>query len=200
MILIIIIVTAAISYFAFRDPEILNKYKFNPYLITHKNQWYRIITHAFLHANWPHLIINMLVLYSFGRAVIAYYDHYLGNGYVLFLLMYFGAIVISVIYSLLKHKENYAYSAVGASGAVSAVVFSAIFFAPMHKILFFAIIPIPGIIFGILYLAYSFYMGKKNVGNVAHDVHFWGAVFGLIFPLLFRPELFAMFVRQLQGF
>ena len=70
----------------------------------------------------------------------------------------------------------------------------------MHKILFFGIIPIPGIIFGILYLAYSFYMGKKNVGNVAHDVHFWGAIFGLVFPLLFKPELFAMFVRQLQGF
>ena len=89
------------------------------------------------------------------------------------------------------------YNAVGASGAVSAIVFASIFFAPMSKLLVFGILPLPAILFGILYLGYSYYMSKKSVDNVAHDTHFWGAVFGFIFPMLIKPELYNVFLSQL---
>jgi len=107
------------------------------------------------------------------------------------------AIGASSIVSLVKHKDNPNYNALGASGAVSAVVFACIFFAPLEEILFFGVIPVPGILFGIGYLWYSWYMGKKNVDNVGHDAHFYGAIFGFIFPLILRPELIHQFIYQL---
>jgi membrane associated rhomboid family serine protease len=196
--ILIIIVTAIVSVAAFSRPEIMYKYNFNPYQIIHRRQYYRIFTHAFLHANWEHLIINMLVLYSFGTAIDYYFYTYIGsNGFLLFIGLYFGGIIASSLYSLFKEKDNYNYSAIGASGAVSAVTFASIFFAPLSKIYFMAFIPIPGILFGVLYLAYSYYMGKKSVDNIGHDAHFWGAVYGFIFPVVVKPDLLMHFFNQL---
>ncbi|HAM98103.1 MAG TPA: rhomboid family intramembrane serine protease [Marinilabiliales bacterium] len=197
--LLIVIGTAVFSIVAFNQPELMYKYNFNAYQVIHRKQWYRLFTHAFLHANWEHLIINMLVLYSFGQALEYYFYAYIGENIIgLYLLVYFGAIVASSIASLIKEKDNYHYNAVGASGAVSAITFACIFFEPTHKILFMAFIPIPGIVFGILYLVYSWYMGKRNADNIGHDAHFWGAVFGFIFPTLIKPELLISFFEKLM--
>jgi len=140
----------------------------------------------------------MIVLYSFGGAVESYFNQAFNNNWFLYyLLLFFGGLILSSVYSLIKHKDNHHYNAVGASGAVSAVVFCAIFFAPWNKILFFFILPIPGILFAGLYLAYSYYMSKRNIDNIGHDSHFWGAVYGLLFPVIADPELLNYFLSEL---
>ena len=156
-----------------------------------------MLSYGFVHADMVHLLINMFVLWSFGGALIYYFNMiFSGNGVVLFLLLYFTAIPISAIFSVKKNKNNPDYNAVGASGAVSAIVYAVIFINP-YSILRFWGIPIPGIVFGIIYLIYSYIMAKRNVDNVGHDAHFWGAVYGFVFPCIFMPSLFTNFLRQL---
>jgi membrane associated rhomboid family serine protease len=140
----------------------------------------------------------MIVLWSFGEAVERYFRIYFGSdGTYYFLVLYFGAVLFSSLWSLYKQKNNYYYNALGASGAVSAIVFSAIFFNPWSKIYFFGILPIPGIVFGALYLVYSYRMGKKNVDNIGHDAHFLGALYGFLLPVLLRPSLIYEFINKL---
>lgn len=196
----IIAVTSIFSILAFSRRELMYKFQFNPYQVFHRKEWYRIFTHAFLHADYSHLIINMIVLYSFGRAIEMFFPYYLGGSAILyFFLLYFGGVVISSLFTLVKHRNNPDYNAVGASGAVSAVVFASVFFSPLDKILFFGILPMPGILFGVFYLAYSYYMSRKKVDNIGHDAHFWGAVYGFIFPVLVKPDLIQVFIFQLLG-
>jgi membrane associated rhomboid family serine protease len=111
--------------------------------------------------------------------------------------LYFGGLIISNAYALFKHRNNYYYNAVGASGAVSAVLFAAIFFEPWQNIYFFAVLPIPGIVFAALYLIYSYYMSRKQQDQIAHDAHFLGALFGFIFPVLLNGRLFERFIDKL---
>lgn len=198
MTLFIVIIISVISVSAFKRPELIYKYQFNAYQIIRRKQWYRIISHGALHANMEHLVINMLVLYSFGAAVESYFKQVFDSSWFLYyILLFFGGVVLSSVYSLIKHKDNHHYNAVGASGAVSAVVFCAIFFNPWHKIFLFFIIPVPGILFAGLYLAYSYYMSRRNIDNIGHDAHFWGALYGLAFPIIMEPELFNYFISQL---
>ena len=198
---IIIAITAIVSIMSFKQPELLNKLKFNANLVWHKKEYYRLITHGFVHANWEHLIINMIVLLSFGRTVEAYFQYIFGQPSIIYyLILYFGGMLASNAYALIKHKDNYHYNAVGASGAVSAVLFASIFFAPWEKVYFFGALPIPGIVFAILYLAYSYYMSRKNQDNIAHDAHFLGAVFGFIFPAILDFSLIKHFADQLIPF
>ncbi|MFW6249277.1 MAG: rhomboid family intramembrane serine protease [Bacteroidota bacterium] len=201
---IIIIITLFISIPAFSRPDLISRLSLNPYQIIQRKEWYRLISHAFVHANWMHLIINMYVLYAFGRYVEYYFEKLAAQGLIdmpqmHFLIMYIGSILVSVLTTLKKHKNDYMYSAVGASGAVSAIVFTFIFFAPWEKIYFFFVLPIPAIVFGILYLAYSQYMSHKEGDNINHDAHFLGALFGMIYPVLINPELFFVFINHLTG-
>lgn len=199
MVIFIIVLTGLISMYAFQQTEIMYRYNFSPYQIVKRKQWYRLFTHAVLHADWMHLIVNMLVLYSFAIPLRFFFNSAFSfmPASLLLLVFYVLAVLASSIVSLVKHKDNPNYSAVGASGAVSAVVFACIFFAPLDEILFFGVIPVPGILFGIGYLWYSWYMGKKNMDNIGHDAHFYGAIFGFIFPLVLRPELINHFFNQL---
>jgi len=198
---LIIGVTALISYLAFQNSELMVKLQFNAAKIIHKKEFYRLISHAFIHANWSHLIVNMLVLYFFGRNIEAYFEYYFGNRAIAyFLMLYFGGILASNVWSLVKHKNNYYYNAVGASGAVSAVLFATIFFNPWEPLYLFAVVPIPGILFALGYLFYSYRQSKKDNDNVAHDAHFLGAVFGFIFPILLRPNLLNQFIDKLFAF
>ncbi|MBT3384584.1 MAG: rhomboid family intramembrane serine protease [Prolixibacteraceae bacterium] len=198
---LIIGVTALISYLSFQNERLADKLQFNAAQIIHKKEYYRLISHAFIHANWPHLIVNMLVLYFFGRAIEGYLGYFFGNkANAYFLILYFGGILASNIWSLIKHQNNYYYNAVGASGAVSAVLFAFIFFDPLQPILLFAVLPIPGILFAIGYLLYSYQMSKRKNDNVAHDAHFLGALFGFVFPILLKPELFSLFIDKLFAF
>jgi membrane associated rhomboid family serine protease len=176
----------------------MEQLQFNASKIVHKNEYHRLITHAFIHANWEHLLVNMVVLFSFGQAIEEYFKYNFGNNAILdYVLLYFGGILVSNIYALIKHRNNYFYNSVGASGAVSAMLFAAIFFDPWQSIYFFGILPIPGIIFAGLYLVYSYQMSMKQKDNVAHDAHFLGALFGFIFPILLNPQLFESFLDKL---
>ena len=200
--LIIVIITAIFSYFGFQRPELMSRYDFSPYRINQRKEYYRIFTHAFLHADWIHLLINMLVFFSFGRYVEEMFNHMakigdIRSGEFNFILLYISSIVISSISTLIKKRNDPYYIAVGASGAVSAILFTSIFFSPLEKVYLYGILPLPGIAFGVLYLAYSSYMGKKGKDNINHDAHFWGAFYGLIFPIIMEPSLLSNFLFQI---
>lgn len=202
----IIILTALVSIPAFNNSNLFNKLKFNAYMTYHKKEWYRLFSHGLLHANWEHIIFNMLTLYFFGDNVEMVMEAFYNvkmfpiPGKLMFLLFYISAIGIASIASLIKHKNNHYYNAVGASGAVSAILFAAIFFDPWRGVMLFLIpIPIPGFIFGALYLVYSHYMGRRGMDNIGHDAHFWGAIYGFAFPMLWKPELFQYFIDQLMN-
>jgi membrane associated rhomboid family serine protease len=193
------VVTVLLSLLGFSNREVFDKCKFNPYDIRHGGQWYRFFTYGFFHAGWFHLIINMLVLLSFGDLVEKAFHFYFHSRYVLYyLLLYFGAILLSVIPAFGKHKNDVFYNAVGASGAVSAVVFASILISPLQKVyLFFIPIGIPAVIFGFLYLAYEFYMSRRAKDNIGHDAHLWGAIYGLAFTILAKPKIFMDFLEKL---
>lgn len=203
--LIIVISTAAFSFFGFQRPELMSRYDFSPYRITHRNEYYRFFTHAFLHVDWVHLFINMLVFFSFGSYVEQTFIQMARAGYIRsgefnFILLYGPSIIISSLATFLKKRNDPYYIAVGASGGVSAVLFTSIFFSPLQNVYLYMIIPLPGIVFGILYLAYSSYMGKKGKDNINHDAHFWGAVYGLIYPVIMEPSLLKNFISQIKDF
>jgi membrane associated rhomboid family serine protease len=200
---IVIILIAAIvvtSIAGFNQPELIEKYKFNAYRIIHHKEYYRLVTHGFFHGGWGHLLINMFVLWSFGKAVMYYFNISIYfNTNILFLLFFLSALVVSSLYSLAKEKDNPYYSAIGASGAVSAAVFVTILYAP-YNLIYLYFIPVPGIILGIGYLIYSKVMSDKKIDNVGHDAHFWGAVYGFFFPIFFNPSLLGHFFRELISF
>ncbi len=202
MTIIIIIVTLIITVIAFYSDEVMSKMMLNPYQVYHKKEWYRMITHGFLHADWTHLIINMIVLYSFGSNVEAWFGKLKMAGYIdsvaiTYSLLYFGGIIIASMITLFRHRNNRWYNSVGASGAVSAIIFTSIFFNPLDRLYFFAVVPIPGIVFAILYLVYSSYMSRRSKDNINHDAHLLGALYGFTFPLLIDFDLISHF---LQGF
>ena len=160
--IIILGVTGVISYLSWKNQSLFSKLVFSPYLIVKNNQYYRFITHGFIHANWTHLIINMLVFWSFGSVLIQYFNIFWESfANILFLGFYLASIIISSLFSFFKNKDYPYYSAVGASGATSAIVFASIFFDPWNMVYFFGILPIPGVLFGALYLIYSYRMAKK---------------------------------------
>ncbi len=193
---VIVVITALVSFAAFRNRELMSKLMFNAYLVKHSNQWTRVVTHAFVHSGWMHLLVNMWVLWLFGGMVE---DAYVINkgmmGRAGYLALYLGGILFSTLPSYRRHQDNFNYNAVGASGAVAAVLFSAIYFAPtMDLFLMFIPIPIPAVIFGIGYLALEWYLDKKSNDHIAHDAHFWGAAFGFTFSVLMIPSQFEVFI------
>jgi membrane associated rhomboid family serine protease len=198
MILLIVVVTSLISIFAFSNHRAVEELSLKPVLVYHRFHIHRIFTHSFIHADWVHLIVNMYVLFIFGEVCMNNFALYFGDKAGLYFLeLYFFSLAFSSVYSIIKYKNNPNYSAVGASGAVMAVVFTTIFFDPWNKLWFFGVVPVPGIVFGLLYLGYSVYMGKKNRDNIGHDAHFFGALFGLIFPVIVEPQLLNLFADKL---
>ena len=201
--ILLIFITVIISILTWRNAYLFDNMRFNASQVVYGKEYYRLFTYGFLHGNWGHLFINMFVLWMFGRLVEDAYAYWWGmKGIVLFLFFYLTAIVISTLSDVKKQKENYSYSAVGASGAVSAIVFASILIYPLQKIyIFFIPIGIPAFIFGILYLLYSTYMSKKQMDNIGHDTHFWGSVYGFLFTILFKKSLIvSFFVQILQVF
>ncbi len=192
-----ILLTAIVSITAFNNSKVFNKMKFNAYFINRDNSWHRFLSYGLLHADWPHLIVNMIVLFSFGRIVEAYFEYYFYTRFVFyFVLLYAGGLIFSVIASYIKNRNNSYYDAVGASGAVSAIVFASIIMHPEGKIMFILLpIPIPAFIFGILYLVYSAYMARRSSDNIGHDAHFWGAIYGILFTIILRPQFLTEFIH-----
>lgn len=196
--LMLVIIISLISILAFSNREVIKQFQFNAFKVYHKKQYYRMLTHALVHANWEHLVVNMIVLWSFGMAVEHNFQlNFGGYSSYYYIAMFTGSVVLSSTWSLIKERNNIYYNAVGASGAVSAVLFAAIFFNPWDNIYFFGVLPMPGIIFGVLYLYYSFYMSRKKLDNIGHDAHFLGAVVGFCTPMIIRPSLFLDFINLL---
>ncbi len=196
----IIILTSIISIYAFSHSDFFHKLTLNPYLFIHRKEYWRIFTHGFIHADWVHLGVNMFVLFSFGIFCEKYMHQlaiygYIGYPTLNFLALYVGGMLFSALPSVIKHKDHSWYDSIGASGAVSAVVFASIFFQPKNLIYFY-FIPVPGIVFGIIYLGYCQYMAKKNNQHINHEAHFAGAVFGFLYPILMNPALIHFFLRQ----
>lgn len=200
MSLLIVLLTIAVSVYAFYNRSLVDKLILKPNLVYHRFHIHRVFSHALIHADWMHLLVNMYVLYIFGNVCEGYFSVVFGSkSGLLFVQLYLLSLVVSSIYSIFKYRNNVYYSALGASGAVNAVIFTTIFFDPWNKLWFFGILPIPGIVFGGLYLGYSYYMSKKNLDNVGHDAHFSGAVFGLIYPVLIDPSLAQHFLGKLMN-
>lgn len=204
MTIVFIIITTLVSVVAFGNDQVFSKMKFNPYQVYHRKEYYRLLSHGFVHADWLHLIVNMFVLYSFGSAVENYFDQLeaaemMKYGKAWYTFMYLAAIIFSSVITLKKYKDNPLYNSVGASGAVSAILFCSIFFNPWAKLGLYFVIPMPAIIFGVGYLIYSQYMSRRNMDNVNHDAHFIGAVFGFLFPLLIKFSFINIFINQLLG-
>jgi len=180
----IIAANVIISFKGFNDRLFFERYKFNVGNIRRGEQ-IRIFSSGFLHADMSHLLFNMITLYFFANAVIVQ----LGNFN--FIVIYLASLVFGNLLSLYFHKDEYWYSAVGASGAVTGILYAAILLQPEMKLyMFFVPIPIPGYIFGIGYLMYSIYGMKNRIGNIGHDAHFGGAVGGYIITLVLMPSLF----------
>jgi membrane associated rhomboid family serine protease len=143
----------------------------------------------------------MIVLYSFGKNIEMWLNQlriedYLNSPALTYLFLYIGGVIVASLPTLIKHRNNYMYNSVGASGAVSAIVFTSIFFSPLQKIYFFGLLPVPGIIFAVIYLIYSSYMSRRGGDNINHEAHFAGAVFGFIYPVFIDFDLVSHFVNS----
>ncbi len=195
--LIIIVVTVLTSIAGFQQPDVLEKSLFIPSDIQHRQSYWRFITHGFIHADWQHLIFNMLTLYFFGRTAESAFLYLYGNEWV-YPLFYLVALVMSSLPSYSKHKNNPYYRALGASGAVASVLFFTILLDPWQMLMIQFIIPVPAILFAVGYVAYSSYYSRNQSGDgIGHEAHLWGALFGLVFPLASKPQLFPYFIDQL---
>lgn len=196
--LIIIIVTVAVSLIAFSNRGLFLNLLFYPWEIKRENQWYRFITHGFIHADFMHLFINMWVLYIFGEVVEKSLKLIYGSeGALYFMLLYFGGLIFSSMYSYGRHLNNPQYSALGASGAVSGITFAYILMYPMSGLMIFPIpIQLPAFVFGILYLIYSWYMSRRGKDNVGHDAHFFGALFGVVFMIILDYRFVTLFLSN----
>lgn len=191
-------ITAFVSYLAFGNRQLMDQLQFNAAKIIHRKEYHRLVTHVFVHGGWSHLFVNMFVLFFFGSATEQYFSYFFGRmGSAYFLILYFGGALFSNLLALIKHRNNSLYNAVGASGAVAAVLFAFIFINPWENVYFFGILPIPGILFAILYLLYSYRMNQREQDHIAHDAHLLGATFGILFPIILRPSLLQRFINEL---
>jgi membrane associated rhomboid family serine protease len=183
--LILVLVTVGVSLLAFNNAKIMGDLIFDPVRITNNKQYYRFITSGFIHADFPHLIFNMLSLFMFGKFVEdAFVSIFQEKGKILYLLMYFTGLIVSLLPTYQKNKNNSQYLGLGASGAVSSVVFAGLLLAPTILVGLYFIPPIiPGFIFGPIYLLISTYLGKQSRDNINHSAHIFGALFGLAFVI-----------------
>lgn len=198
----IIFITAIVSVIAFSNRSMLEKWMFHPYGVKKNNEYYRFLSHGFIHANWGHLLFNMITLFFFGPTVEGYFSSHFGKqtGQLTYLAIYVVAIIVSSIPAYVKHNSNHYYRSLGASGAVSAILFASILIHPLSSLIIFPVpIPIPAWLFGPLYLLYSAYMANRGTDNIGHEAHFMGAIFGLIITVLLIPSTFSSFLEQLSS-
>jgi len=183
---IIVIVTVLVSIGAFNNQKIMDDLIFHPPAVSQRNQWYRFFSAGVIHADVTHLAFNMISLYLFGRFVEdAFQGLFAEKGKLLFLVMYVLALSVSLLPTYFKNRHNYHYYGLGASGAVSAVIFAGLLLAPTIRVGFFLLPPIiPGYVFAPLYLIISAILERKGRDNINHSAHIWGAVFGLLFVTL----------------
>ncbi|MCB2380138.1 rhomboid family intramembrane serine protease [Hymenobacter sp. BT635] len=205
--IVLLILTAGISIYAWSNQDLMESWILNPVRVSKHGEWYRLLTSGFLHADWMHLIFNMIAFYSFGQVVQGVLVANSGTtvGLLQFLALYLGGIIISDLPTYFRHRNDPDYRSLGASGGVAAVLFASILFNPVGGegqgiIIFPILIPIKPFIFGFLYLGYSYYMGRRRGDNINHDAHFYGALYGIILTLIFLPEAAPHFWSEIQRF
>jgi membrane associated rhomboid family serine protease len=198
----LIIANVIFSLAGFSNAAMVDKTIMWPYRVARENQYFRFITSGFLHADYMHLIFNMFTLFFFGRNLELFFGFYGLGGQISYLALYFLALIASDIPSYIKHKNDYGYRSLGASGAVAAVVFATIVFSPWSSIYIYGALKISAVVYAALYILYCVYMGKKNNDHVNHDAHLWGSVFGLAFTLVLiaylQPGLFSGIIEELK--
>lgn len=191
---LILIFTVVTSIYAFNDHTLYGKFMLHPYSVYRKNKLYTLITSGMIHSDWMHLIFNMMTFFFFAFTL----EVQIGSWR--FGLIYFLSLVLSDIPSVMKHKNDFWYNSLGASGAISGVLFSYILFYPLSKLyLFFIPIGIPAVLFGGLYLMYCVYASKQSRDNINHDAHFFGALTGIIITILIIPGIVPHFLTALVG-
>jgi membrane associated rhomboid family serine protease len=196
VLILILAATCIVSFIAFNNRRVMDDLILWPPAIARKHEYYRLVTYGLVHADGTHLLFNMLTLFFFGRAMAPLYDAWLG-GMFGFALFYLGGLVASILPTYLKNRNNANYHSLGASGAVSAVLFGYILLAPWSQIIVL-VIPLPAIIYAVLYTAYSIYMDRRGQGNINHSAHLWGAAYGVVFTLLVNPRVLPHFLAALS--
>lgn len=195
---IIVAATVLVSWLAFNNPRLVDRLILWPPAIDRGKQYDRLVTHGFIHADWMHLIFNMVTLWSFGGTMETFFAERIGAiGYVAF---YLSAIVIAILPTYMRHRHDAGYRSLGASGAVSAVLFAFILLAPWSPIYIFLIpIGIPAFVFAAIYIGYSIWMDKRGGDNINHSAHLYGAAYGIMFTLIVEPRAAATFLQRLAS-
>ena len=192
--LAIIAVTCAVSFLAFSRPLLLQRLILWPPAIARRGEYWRLLSYGLIHADAGHLFFNMVTLYFFGRAMEPLFVARIGAaGYLAF---YAGALLASILPTYLRNRDNPDYHSLGASGAVSAVLFAFILLQPWALIFVF-FLPVPAIVYAVLYVGYSIYMDRARKDNVNHSAHLWGAAYGVLFLLVMEPRVLGVFLQQL---
>lgn len=190
----LIALTCAISFTGFQNRDMLDRLIFWPPAVN-RGEYHRLLTHGFLHADGQHLLFNMVTLFFFGRAIEGFFSRYIGMpGFALF---YLSAVVVAILPSYLQHRSDSRYRSLGASGAVSAVLFAYILLAPWSTIYVF-FFPIPAIIYALVFTAYGLYAGRLGHDHINHSAHLWGAAYGLTFALCMEPRLGPVFLERVM--
>lgn len=194
--LAILALTVLVSWQAFGNRRLLERLLLWPPAVERHHQYDRLVTHGFVHADWQHLLFNMITLYFFGRHVEAMFTPYIGA--VGFVLFYLSAILVAILPTFLRHRRDPSYRSLGASGAVSAVLFAFILVQPWSLIFVF-FVPVPAIVYAVLYIGYSIWMDRRGGDNINHSAHLWGAGYGVLFTVLMEPRVVETFLARLMS-
>ncbi|ADY53372.1 Rhomboid family protein [Pseudopedobacter saltans DSM 12145] len=187
-------ITVILSIYTFNKPGLFSKLMLHPYDVSRGKNIYQVLTSGFIHKDWSHLLFNMLSFYFFAFNLERVIGHWQ------FGLLYLGSLILCDIPSIQKHKNHSWYASLGASGAVCAVVFSSILFFPFSSLIIFPIpLPIPAILYGIIFLAYTSYAGKRSSDGINHDAHFFGAIAGIIITILLYPQVISHFLGEIRS-
>lgn len=189
---LIFILTSGISFYAlYVNPNLIDKFALNPYAIVYRKKYVSIFTSAFLHANLPHLVFNMITLYFFGPTL----ESLVGG--LRFVLIYLISLIVANLATVIKYRNFFEYRSIGASGAISGVLFSYIMLNPFSGIMIFPVpFPLPAYIFAILYILWSYFAAKRGMDLINHDAHIWGAVAGIISTILIVPNAIDYFLSN----
>lgn len=191
---IIFILTILTSIYAFNNANVYGKFMLHPYSVSKGKNLHQLLTSGFIHKDWPHLIFNMLSYYFFAFNLEKTIGHWQ------FGVIYLVSLILSDLPTVQRHKDHFWYNSLGASGAVCAVVFSYILFYPLTKLIIFPLpIPIPAVLYGFIFLAYTTYAGRKANDGINHDAHFYGALAGIILTIILYPQAFSIFLSSLNN-
>jgi len=193
---LIIGATVLVSWLAFNNPRLLDRLILWPPAIDRNKHYDRLLTHGFIHADWQHLLFNMITLFFFGRYIEPFFADYLGP--LGFMMFYLSAIVIAILPTYMRHRHDSGYRSLGASGGVSAVLFAYILINPWNLIFIF-FLPVPAIVYGVVFVGYSFWADRQGGGNTNHNAHLSGAIYGVLFMLLMEPRVGGVFLQRLMS-